>query len=122
MTEWEHVRRRIHALRGRVQIALVGKYVQLPDAYLSVNEALDHAGIFHDVKVNIDWLDAESPNLEALLAQVDGILVPGGFGVPRHRGQDRRAAATPARTRCRTSASASACRSRSSSSPATSPD
>jgi CTP synthase len=66
-----------------VQIALVGKYVKLQDAYLSVHEALNHAGVDHGCMVNVRWVDAEGMSLEeaeAELEQVDGVLVPGGFG------------------------------------------
>jgi len=63
-----------------VRIALVGKYVQLHDAYLSVAEALKHASIHHGVELDIDWVDAESRDLHERLARADGVLVPGGFG------------------------------------------
>jgi CTP synthase len=66
-----------------VQIALVGKYVKLQDAYLSVHEALNHAGVHHGCAVDVRWFDAEGMSLEeaqARLEQVDGVLVPGGFG------------------------------------------
>ena len=67
---------------GTVKIALVGKYVDLPDAYLSVDEALRHAGAHHRVKVEIQWIASDSlVDDGARLADVDGILVPGGFGV-----------------------------------------
>jgi len=82
------------ALAKEVDIALVGKYVQLPDAYLSVNEALNHAGIHHDHKVNIHWVDAESltpEEVDAVLAEMDGILVPGGFGIRGIEGKVRAA-------------------------------
>lgn len=84
LTEWEDLVARIDALSGRVCIALVGKYVQLQDAYLSVVEALRHAGIHHGRHVDIVWVDAESlrpDEIRSRLAQADGILVPGGFGV-----------------------------------------
>ena len=58
--EWRASSSTVARSRSSVNIALVGKYVALPDAYLSVNEALDHAGVFHDHKVNVHWLDAES--------------------------------------------------------------
>jgi CTP synthase len=83
MTEWSAMVDKIVAIRDHVRIALVGKYVQLPDAYLSVVESLKHAGFAHDVDVDIDWVDAEkltSDNVHGLLKNVDGILVPGGFG------------------------------------------
>ena len=76
----------IGALRhptGNVSVALVGKYTQLHDAYISVVEALKHGGISRHVSVSIKWVDAETvtdENAAALLGDVDGILVPGGFG------------------------------------------
>jgi CTP synthase len=92
--EWREFVARSRSLAQTVDIALVGKYVQLPDAYLSVNEALDHAGIFHGHKVNLHWLDAESlspEEVESRLADFDGILVPGGFGVRGIEGKVRAA-------------------------------
>ena len=62
---------------------MVGKYIQLHDAYISVVEALKHGGIFSHTTVNIKWIDSETvtaENAEELLGDVDGILVPGGFG------------------------------------------
>ena len=84
MREWEAMVERIRAAEGTVRIALVGKYVQLQDAYLSVVEALKHAGIHHGTKLEIVWVDAETlswAEAERRLAQVDGILIPGGFGI-----------------------------------------
>ena len=69
-----------------LEIALVGKYIELPDAYLSVTEALKHAAWAHGVDARIRWVDSEALTRENLHAQLDGvagILVPGGFG---HRG------------------------------------
>ncbi|MEQ9335940.1 MAG: CTP synthase [Miltoncostaeaceae bacterium] len=80
LADWRHLVDRIHHLDGSVRIALVGKYVQLHDAYLSVAEALKHGGIHHGVDVEIDWVDADDPDLRRHLAAADGILVPGGFG------------------------------------------
>ncbi len=77
---WRDLVERIHACERTVHIALVGKYVQLHDAYLSVVEALKHSAIHHAAEVEIDWVDAESPNMAAALGDADGILVPGGFG------------------------------------------
>ncbi|MRS12525.1 MAG: CTP synthase [Actinobacteria bacterium] len=94
MDEWRAFVDRRGSLERSVNIALVGKYVALPDAYLSVNEALDHAGIFHEHKVNVHWLDAESlspEEVESRLADFDGILVPGGFGVRGIEGKVRAA-------------------------------
>jgi CTP synthase len=80
LADWRRLVERIGACEGQVRIALVGKYVQLHDAYLSVAEALKHAAIHHGVELCIDWIDAEDRRLEEALAGVDGILVPGGFG------------------------------------------
>lgn len=76
----------VHALRHptqEVNIALVGKYIQLHDAYISVVEALKHGGIASHATVNLHWIDSEqvnSENVEEILEDMDGILVPGGFG------------------------------------------
>ncbi|MGZ4358197.1 MAG: CTP synthase [Gaiellaceae bacterium] len=81
--EWDDLCDRIGRLDGEVEIALVGKYVKLQDAYLSVHEALKHAGIHYGVNVRVRWADAEGMSLEEAreeLEQVDGVLVPGGFG------------------------------------------
>lgn len=94
IAEWERFVEHRRSLDKTVDIALVGKYVALPDAYLSVTEALDHAGIFHDHKVNVHWLDAESlspDEVEGRLSDFDGILVPGGFGVRGIEGKVRAA-------------------------------
>lgn len=84
LTEWQSLVEKIKSVRGTVNIALVGKYVSLPDAYLSVVEALKHAGFKHGVEVNVDWVDAENleaEEVEKQLSRYDGVLVPGGFGV-----------------------------------------
>src|SRR5438067_1745703 len=81
--EWNDLVERIHRRDGLVEIALVGKYVKLQDAYLSVHEALKHAGLHHGCAVKVRWLDAEGMSLEeaaVVLEDVDGGLVPGGFG------------------------------------------
>jgi CTP synthase len=81
--EWEELIDRIARRREEVEIALVGKYVKLHDAYLSVHEALQHAGIHHGTHVRVRWVDAEGMSLEdayEAFEAVDGILVPGGFG------------------------------------------
>jgi CTP synthase len=80
---WEDVSERIHNPEGSVNIAIVGKYTQLEDAYKSIAEALTHGGMRNRVKVIIGWLDAEKFDTEAVephLEGYDGILVPGGFG------------------------------------------
>ena len=83
MSEWEELINVVRYLEGDVNIALVGKYVALPDAYLSVVEALKHAGYHYGKKVKIKWVDSEKVTEESvaeIFADVDGILVPGGFG------------------------------------------
>lgn len=86
MTEWDAMIERVKNLKDKVKIAMVGKYVQLPDAYISVNEALHHAGYYANSEVEIDWVNSEEitkENVAEKLKDADGILVPGGFG---HRG------------------------------------
>jgi CTP synthase len=83
MTEWERLVAKVKSLRNRTEIAIVGKYVALHDAYLSIVEALGHAGIDCDTDVKIRWVNAEEiydHNVAELLSGVHGILVPGGFG------------------------------------------
>ena len=86
MSEWYEMIDRIDSRKGSVKIALVGKYVRLHDAYLSVAEALQHGGFENGVEVNIDWVDSEDINdstVDKLLSDCDGVILPGGFG---HRG------------------------------------
>ena len=81
--EWIDMVHRITHLSYKTKIALVGKYVELHDAYISVVEALNHGGLFNDSDVEIKWINSEDLNREnsdELLGDVDGILVPGGFG------------------------------------------
>ncbi|MBR6999247.1 MAG: CTP synthase [Lachnospiraceae bacterium] len=84
LTEWQALVERIHASRSHtVSIGLVGKYVGLHDAYLSVAEALHHAGYQHNVHIDIQWIDSEEitpETVDTVLSGMDGILVPGGFG------------------------------------------
>ncbi len=83
LTEWEHMVDKIKNLHQEVNIAIVGKYVALHDAYLSVAEALRHAGYWSGAKVNVLWVDSETiteDNVKEVLKNADGILVPGGFG------------------------------------------
>jgi CTP synthase len=80
LAEWRELVSRIQACRGHLRVALVGKYVQLHDAYLSVAEALKHACIHHGVELELDWVDAETPDLEGRLERAHAVLVPGGFG------------------------------------------
>jgi hypothetical protein len=125
LREWESICEKADAAAQPVKVALVGKYVALEDAYLSVVEALRHSGFMHGAKIEIDWVDSETLESDEQaferLGKADGILVPGGFGGPRHRGQDPCRRASRASARSRTSACAWACRSRSASSRATSP-
>ncbi len=82
--EWEAMVEIIRGVTEEVEIALVGKYVQLHDAYLSVVEALSHAGYTNGVAVKIRWINAENisqENVAELLSGVGGIIVPGGFGM-----------------------------------------
>ena len=82
LEEWRALVDRVYAAEQTVRVGIIGKYVSLIDAYLSVVEALNHAGIHHLVKVEIDWIQAEE--VEGLLTErlrhLDGIVIPGGFG------------------------------------------
>jgi len=83
LSGWESVVSQVAATERAVRIGVVGKYVNLPDAYLSVVEALRHAGFHHGTKVEVDWIQAEQiPDLlqSERLSQLDGIVIPGGFG------------------------------------------
>lgn len=84
LSEWNEMLDRIKNSTGEVTVSLVGKYVKLHDSYLSIAEALRHAGWENGVRVNINWIDSESltrVTAPKLLAGTDGILVPGGFGI-----------------------------------------
>lgn len=83
LQEWIQMVEQSEVCSGKVHIGLVGKYVGLHDAYLSVAEALRHAGFYHRVQVQIHWIDSEeitTENDREMLAELDGILIPGGFG------------------------------------------
>ncbi|TJZ78619.1 CTP synthase [Rhodococcus oryzae] len=84
-TVWGALLKRVHEPRESVRIALVGKYVDLPDAYLSVTEALRAGGFAHRAKVEIDWVPSDACETEAgaqeKLGEVDAVLIPGGFGI-----------------------------------------
>ena len=83
LKDWENLIELIKNRHNEVRIALVGKYVKLHDAYLSVAEALRHAGYGLDAHIDIQWIDSETitaGNVEEILGQADGIIVPGGFG------------------------------------------
>jgi len=98
LTEWENLVAKVEAATRPVKVGIIGKYVSLPDAYLSVVEALKHGGFHHGVAVEIEWIQAE--DVEGLLTErrlrdLDGIVIPGGFG---ERGiEGKIAAATYAR-------------------------
>jgi len=86
LESWRALTAAITTPKDEVTIGLVGKYVGMPDAYLSVTEALQHAALHHDRRVNLRWIDSgdlETPGRERLLEGLNGIVVPGGFG---HRG------------------------------------
>ena len=83
LTDWEHMVERVKSRENTVRIGLVGKYVELHDAYLSVAEALKHAGFYLNTSVDIEWIDSEDiteENAPEILGGVNGIIVPGGFG------------------------------------------
>lgn len=93
LSEWKAMVQKEKDVQKVTKIALVGKYVELKDAYLSVAEALKHAGIDNGTKIDIDWVHSEEineDNADAILKDADGILVPGGFG---HRGVEGKIAA-----------------------------
>ena len=98
-----------------VRIGLVGKYINLPDAYLSVVEALKHGGYACGAKVEIDWIaadDTEGLLAEGRLHDLDGIVVPGGFGIRGIEGKIAAAGYAREQRRSRSSACASACTAR----------
>jgi CTP synthase len=83
LAEWERLVERIESATREVRVGIIGKYVSLPDAYLSVVEALKHGGFHHGARVEVEWIQAEE--VEGLLAEgrlrdLDGIVIPGGFG------------------------------------------
>ena len=81
--EWLDITERLQQATEEIEVALVGKYVKLQDAYLSVHEALKHAGAHYGCRVRVRWVDAENMSFEqaaALLEPMDGVIVPGGFG------------------------------------------
>ncbi len=83
LTEWKKLIKHIKNRKGSVKIALVGKYIQLRDAYLSVAEALNHAGFELNSEIDIEWVDSEiitKNNISELFCGIDGMVIPGGFG------------------------------------------
>jgi CTP synthase len=84
LSQWEELVRRVESLSRRVKVGIVGKYVSMPDAYMSVVEALRSAGFHYRTEVELDWIDAEKvPDLLGTdrIRQLDAIVIPGGFGV-----------------------------------------
>ena len=83
--DWEDLLDRVHHPKHEVSVAIVGKYIDLPDAYLSVTEAIKAGGFANYAKVNVKWVAADlcetNDGARAALAQVDGIVIPGGFGI-----------------------------------------
>ena len=103
LQDWEELVDRFQHPEREVTIALVGKYIQLHDAYLSVVEALQHGGIAHRARVRIRWVQADDltgpeADVDAVFEGVQGILVPGGFG---NRGIEGKLARRPLRPRAR---------------------
>ncbi|MCE2463560.1 MAG: CTP synthase, partial [Dehalococcoidia bacterium] len=83
IVEWASMVQRMNESKEKVPIAVVGKYVELPDSYISVTEALDHAGLYSDRDIEIQWIhseDIEREGPDSLLKTACGIVVPGGFG------------------------------------------
>jgi CTP synthase len=83
LEEWRNIIKKEKNIQSTVTIGIVGKYVELQDAYMSVVESLKHAGIYNDTQVKIKWINAidlEEENYESQLKGLNGILVPGGFG------------------------------------------
>jgi CTP synthase len=95
LSDWRRMVEHIVAEKPSLPIAVVGKYTDLPDAYISVKEALKHAGLCHEVDIDVQWVNAEAVERDgpdALLASVSGIVVPGGFGERGVEGMVRAAA------------------------------
>lgn len=84
LNNWKKLTKVVESLENEVEIAIVGKYVELHDAYISVTESLKHAGYKHNTKIKINWVDSEKlesyRNLNSLFKNTSGIVVPGGFG------------------------------------------
>ena len=88
---WKELNRRIANPKGKVKVGIVGKYVDLKEAYKSLHEALVHGAVANEVAVELEYVNSEeitAKNVEKRLKNLDAILVPGGFRVARHRGQD----------------------------------
>ena len=111
-TRWNDLLDRVHHPKEEVTIALVGKYVDLHDAYLSVCEALRAGGFANHARVVIRWVPSDDcqtrEGAARVLSEVDGVVIPGGFGIRGVEGKSAQSA-TPWRTRSRSWDSASAC-------------
>ena len=93
LSSWQRVVDKVEAATDPVTIGLIGKYIELPDAYLSVVEALKHAGFHHGAAVEIEWIQSESVEgllADGILGHLDGVVIPGGFG---YRGVEGKIAA-----------------------------
>ena len=115
LADWRTLVAQVEAATEPVRIGLVGKYINLPDAYLSVAEALKHGGYACGAQVEIDWIasdDAEGLLAEGRLGDLDGIVIPGGFGFRGIEGKIARGRLRPRARRARSSACASACSAR----------
>ena len=112
-TDWDELLRRVHHPEHDVEIALVGKYIDLPDAYLSVTEAMRAGGFHHDAKVRIRWVASDECETEAgaqkALGGVDAVLRARRLRRPRDRGQARRPAVVARAAGAHARASASGC-------------
>ena len=83
LKKWKNLCSNIHQSTDFLEVGVVGKYVELPDSYLSVNEAIKHAAANNSTKININWIDSDSlsdENKNQYLDKMSGIIVPGGFG------------------------------------------
>ena len=121
-TQWNDLLQRVHDPQETVRIALVGKYIDLSDAYLSVAEALRAGGFKHRAKVEMRWVASDDCETEsgaaAALSDVHGVLIPGGFGIRGIEGKIGADLRTPASGACRFSGCASGCSASSSRRPA----
>ena len=114
LERWERILEKVYSpAKGEVRIGIVGKYTDLKESYKSLNEALMHGGIANDVRVTLKYVDSqdvESQGAQALLGDVDAVLVPGRLRGPRHRGEGRRGPVRARDGRFPSSASVSGCR------------
>ncbi len=127
LSKWEELVHRVYNPKDVVDIGIVGKYVEYEDSYKSLKEALVHGALAHNLKLEVNWIEAEGletadPNdksYEAQLEDYDGILVPGGFGKARHRRHAEGDSVCARKATCHISGFAWGCRRLASSLPAT---